>query len=580
MCRRLDGMPLAIELAASRVSVLSVAQIAERLNRRFRLLATESRTAAPRQRTLRATMDWSYGLLPASERTLFRRLSVFSGGFTLRAAEEVCSGEGIEEDEVLDLLSRLVDKSLVSVEQGGQEARYRLLETIRHYGWEILSEPGENPELGEATKIRRRHADFFLKLAQTAEQVIMVPGQEAWVERLEQEHGNLRAALRWLREEQDEQGLSLAGALGRFWWFRGYFSEGRSQLAELLEVVRTPRSAARAKALHTLGVLIYRSADYSGRDQVLARSCLEESVDIYRELGDGPLATAALSELGYLSAEAGDWETARPSLEESLRIARQLGDEHGIALTRSYLGIMSVLRGEHDPACAHLEESLEVLRRVGKLPEVKVCSFYRGLLACDEGDYATARALFAETVEDAPLLQLYRYAVPWVLQGYAKLAIGEGQPARALRLAGAANALHRALGQSVGPASKAYFRRGLEPAWRTLGKKEVEAAYKEGRAMTFDEALAYAIEGHPEEEGAEDLIATTQEVTRAEAGELSARELEVLTLVAEGLTDAQAAQKLYLSPRTVSHHLRSAYRKLGVSSRTAAARVATERGLI
>jgi tetratricopeptide (TPR) repeat protein len=205
---------------------------------------------------------------------------------------------------------------------------------------------------------------------------------------LEQEHDNLRAALGWLREEgKAEQGLRLAGALGRFWWFKGYFREGRSQLGELLELAgaASGRTAARAKALHNLGVLIYRSADYSTGDQQAARSCLEESVEDYRELGDAPRATAALMELGYLSAEAGDWQMARSSLEESLRLGRQWGDEHGIALTRSYLGIMAVLRGEHDSARAHLEESLGVLRRVGALPEVKVCSFLSGVARLRRG---------------------------------------------------------------------------------------------------------------------------------------------------------------------------------------------------
>ncbi|HEX2109715.1 MAG TPA: helix-turn-helix transcriptional regulator, partial [Rubrobacteraceae bacterium] len=257
----------------------------------------------------------------------------------------------------------------------------------------------------------------------------------------------------------------------------------------------------------------------------------------------------------------------------------QSGDEHAIALTRSYLGIMAVLRGEHDSARAHLEESLGVLRRLGELPEVKVCAFYRGLLACDEGDYTTARAWLAEQVEDAPLLQLYRYAVPWVLQGYAQLAAGEEHYARAVRLAGAAAALHQTLGQSVGLACKAYFRRRLEPAWQALGKQEGRLAFEEGQAMTFEEALTYALQDPPLK-GAQDTRGVTQEAIEANATGLSARELEVLKLVAEGLTDSQVAQRLYLSPRTVGHHLRRAYRKLGVSSRTAALREASGRGLI
>ena len=196
-------------------------------------------------------------------------------------------------------------------------------------------------------------------------------------------------------------------------------------------------------------------------------------------------------------------------------LGRQSGDEHGIALTRSYLGIMAVLKGEHDSARVHLDESLGVLRRLGELPEVKVCSFYRGLLACDEGDYATARARFAETVEDAPLLQTYRYAVPWVLQGYAQLATGEGHPERAVRLAGAADALHQAHGQSVGPASKAYFRRGMEPAWRTLGDQEGKAAFEEGQAMTFEVALAYALQAPPPQRRAEDTSSWSGRSLRA-----------------------------------------------------------------
>jgi non-specific serine/threonine protein kinase len=578
VCRKLDGMPLAIELAAARVRVLSVAQISERLERCFRLLRTDNRTALPRQRTLRATIDWSYGLLSEEEQALFRRLSVFSGGFTLGAAEEVRAEEDTDLYEILDLLSQLVDKSLVLVtEQVGEEARYRLLETVRQYGWEKLSESGE------AAEARERHAVFFLDLAERVEPAIMGPGQETWVERLEQEHDNLRAALGWLRDEGEaERGLRLAGALGRFWWFRGYFSEGRAQLGKFLELAGTAsqRTVARSKALHTLGVLIYRSADYSAGDQEVARSFLEESVEIYRELGDEPRATAVLRELGYLSAEAGDWETARYSLEESFRLGQQSGDEHGIALTRSYLGIMAVLRGERDSARAHLEESLRVLRKLGELPEVKVCSFYRGLLACDEGDYATAHVRFAETVEDAPLLQIYRYAVPWVLQGYAQLATREGQHARALRLAGAAAALHQSLGQSVGPASKAYFRRNQEPAWKALGKQEGKAAFDEGQAMTFEEALAYALEAATLQRGAEDTSGVSQETIEANPTVLSVRELEVLKLVAEGLSDSQVAQRLYLSPRTVGHHLRRIYRKLGVNSRTAALREAAGRGLI
>ncbi|MGH3090644.1 MAG: ATP-binding protein, partial [Rubrobacteraceae bacterium] len=220
LCHRLDGIPLAIELAAARTRVLSAEQIDARLDDCFRLLTTGSRTALPRQRTLQATMDWSHDLLDRDERTVFRRLSVFAGGFTLEAAEKVCAGDGIEEEDALDLLARLVDQSLGVFRGEGGEARYRLLETIRQYGGEKLRESGE------ARATRRRHADFFHSLAEEAKPKLVGTEQASWLERLETEHDNLRATLGWLEEEGEaERGLRLATALLRFWWFRGHLAE-------------------------------------------------------------------------------------------------------------------------------------------------------------------------------------------------------------------------------------------------------------------------------------------------------------------------------------------------------------------
>jgi predicted ATPase len=250
LCERLDGMPLAIELAASRTKMLSPRQILARLDDRFRLVSGGPRTAAPRHRTLRATMDWSHDLLEHSEKILFRRLSVFSGGWTLEAAETVCAGEGAERDDVLDLLARLVDKSLVVARESGGEARYRMLETIRQYGWEKLEASGEESE------VRRRHADFHLTLAEEAEPAMVGPEQHVWVERLEREHDNIRAALGCLGEEREaERGLRLSAALLRFWWFRGHLAEGRERLEGMLDLPEASlaRDEARAKALHVLG---------------------------------------------------------------------------------------------------------------------------------------------------------------------------------------------------------------------------------------------------------------------------------------------------------------------------------------
>jgi predicted ATPase/two-component SAPR family response regulator len=509
LCRRLEGMPLAIELAASRVKVLSVEQIAERLDDCFRLLRGGSRVALPRHRTLRATIDWSHGLLSEEEQALFRRLSVFAGGFSLEAAEAVCGGEGIEKDEVLDLLSQLVDKSLVLMaEEDSGETRYRLLEMVRQYGKEKLDESGE------AQAIRGRHASFFLRLTEEAEPAILGPGQVAWLERLEREHDDLRAGLGWLRQEGAvERGLRLGGALGHFWFLRGYYTEGRAWLEAFLEFPEAfGRTAARAKALYALGMLIYRSADYSAGDQDVAHSRLEEGLKIYRELGDGPRTAAVLRELGHLGARVGDWEAARSALEESLILERRSGNEHGIAVTRNLLGHLALLRGEYEPARAHLEESLGILRRLGDKFYLNTCSYFLGLLACEQGEYAEARDRFAEVVLEGDPFRWYRYTGPFVLQAYARLAAGEGHPKRALRLAGAADALRQTIGTSLGPTFQAYFRRGLEPAWKALSGEGGKVAWEEGRAMTLEEAVECVVDeaaASHEEDAYPSIIAKT-----------------------------------------------------------------------
>jgi non-specific serine/threonine protein kinase len=311
------------------------------------------------------------------------------------------------------------------------------------------------------------------------------PQQDAWMERLESEHDNSRTALGWFGEcGEAERGLRLAGTLGRFWWFRGYFTEGRAWLEEFLELAEASgKTAERAKALHALGVLIHRSADYSAGDQELARSRLEESIEIYRELGDVPRTAVVLWNLGRLSNEAGDLETARFSLEESVELERRSGNERGVAQARSSLGFTALLRGEHGSARAHLEESLRVLQRLGSTEDIIRCLLFLGHLACDQGDYAAARGWFADMTEDDVLVR-YRYAAPFALEAYARLVAGEGQAARALRLVGAADVLRQTIGNPLPPAFQAYLRRDLERAWRALGEEEGAAAWQEGQSPT------------------------------------------------------------------------------------------------
>ncbi len=563
VCRKLEGVPLAIELAAARTKVLTVEQIADRLGDSFGLLTEGSRTALPHQRTLRATVDWSHGLLSEGERDLFQRLSVFAGGFTLEAAEEVCSGRGIEQVEVLPLLSRLVDKSLVVTEVREEHVRYRLLEAIRQYGEEKLRESGG------ASSTRQRHAGYFLALAEEAEPEMSGPDQAACVERIQREHDNLRAALGWLEAAGDaERGLRLAAALLRFWWFRGHIAEGRARLEVLLDIPGKPvEDGVRARALYTLGVLTYRHADDAAGDWDTARSRLEEGLEIFRGLGDEAGTAATLQELGRVLAELGEWTRAHSLLDESLEIGRRLDDENAIAFSLFTLGRVYWLRDQRPSARALFDESFVVFRKLDDRFWINACLVFLGYIDCEEGDYASALSRFAEMNETVPVIR-FPWGATYMLDGYARLAAAQGQAARALRLGGATDMLRQIYGVSIGPRSEALFRRSLRPAWQALGEKEGMAAWEEGRSTSLEEAVALALEGPGTTPGSPSGTV------------LSVREVEVLSCVAGGLTDVQVAERLYLSRHTVGHHLSSVYRKLGVRGRTAAVHKAGEMGLI
>jgi predicted ATPase/DNA-binding SARP family transcriptional activator len=327
ICQRLDGIPLAIELAAARVKVLTVPQIAGRLDDCFKLLTAGSRTVGSRHQTLRAAIDWSYDLLSEPERVLFQRLAVFEGGFTLEAAETVCAGQGIESSEILELLSHLVDKSLVVVgtPQQGWEARYRLLETIRQYGRDKLLASAE------AGSMRQQHAAYYLTLAEQAWLKLQGPEQLAWLNRLEVEHDNLRAALSWSQVEAGETGLRLAGALGLFWYLHGYWSEGRGWLESMLtQTEGLGYTQARAKALLDAGTLAHYQGDY-GQAALL----LEESLTLHRTLPNTLAQANALYQLSQIEINRGNWEAAISLLEE----AQSLPAIDQLALVRVWYGL-------------------------------------------------------------------------------------------------------------------------------------------------------------------------------------------------------------------------------------------------
>lgn len=402
ICHRLDGIPLALELAVAWVKTLSPEQIAARLDDRFRLLTGGSRGALPRQKTLRATIDWSYALLPENERALLRRLSVFAGGWTLESVEEIAdcevdaadSGAGISRSaspiprlEVLGLLAQLVDKSLVAVEQeGGGNTRYRLLETIRHYSHDRLL------EADEAEWAQHRHLELCLRLAQEVAQHYPDPAQAA---RLEREHDNLRAALdTCVNTRNAEAGLHMAAALWRFWELRGHISEARQRLANVLALECAPEhAAARANVLEGAGLLASMQSEYE-----TGRCLLEESLALRREVGDRALIAASLMSLGQVARAEGNRASARALLEEGMAIYRELGDRAGIAASLVHLGRVAHEQDDYGTARCLYEQSLAIERQLGNQTGVALALNRLGLTVYGQGDYAAAHRLFAESL--------------------------------------------------------------------------------------------------------------------------------------------------------------------------------------
>lgn len=387
ICRALDGIPLAIELAAARVNVLSVAQIAQRLDDRFQLLRGGSRTALPRQQTLQATMDWSYDLLPPKERVLFQRLSVFAGGFALEAAEAICTGEDVDSGEALDLLTHLIDKSLVVVDQQGKAVRYRLLDTVKAYAHARLMESGE--ERGLQSRFRQ----WYLHLAERVEPMLS-GSDERWLDRLEAEHDNLRVALEgFLKNGEGEAALRLSAALFRFWHVRGYWTEGRRWLETALADSPGAPVGLRAKALSRAGSLAQSQGDY-GRAHTLS----EQSLAIQRELGDKHGILVSLNTLGNIAYHQGDYAAAREIHEESLAYGRDVGDKVGVATSLLNLAVVADHQGAYREAASLCSESLSIFRELGDKRGAAAALNLLGIIASDQGDYATAHQYYEESV--------------------------------------------------------------------------------------------------------------------------------------------------------------------------------------
>ena len=562
ICHRLDGIPLAIELAAFRTRVLSVEQISKRLAESFELLTGGSRTTMAHHMTLRATMDWSHALLSEKERRLFGRLSAFAGGCTLSAAEAICAEGLLGREEILDLLTQLVDKSLVLVlaERDG-EARYEMLETLRQYGREKLEGSGE------ARGVRARHAAWFLALAEEAEPHLRGRRQLEWLGRLETEHDNLRAAMRFLLGEGEiEASVRLAWALWFFWYVRGHQGEGYRYAREVLERRDGLPVLARARTLMVGAITSYGLEDLENNERLW-----EQSVGLFRRAGNDDLGLAdMLAGVGAAALQRGDAGRAGAAFEEALGLYRGAGSRWGAGAMLTQLGMIPFAADDHERAVRHFEEGLVLSREVGDrltghmaLCGLALSSRIRGERGRAALLYAEALALAAEAGDRADAAHC--------VEGLAGLIAEGGDPERAARLFGASEALLETAGAShYAPAQeRAIHEEAFEALRSGLGEETFEALRTAGRRMTPELAVEYALESPPERAS-----------RPAYPAGLSVREVEVLRLLTRGMTNARIAEELFISPNTVNRHLNSVYRKIGASSRAAATRFASEHNLL
>jgi predicted ATPase/class 3 adenylate cyclase len=517
VCARLDGIPLAIELAAARVKVLTPQKILPRLSDRLKLLAGGARDLPERQRTLRASLEWSHALLEEGEKMLFARLSVFAGGRTLEAIEAVCDAE----DDILEGVESLVDNSLLREEEGPEgEPRFVMLETVHEYAHEKLQKSAE------AEEVRRRHAEYFLALAEEAEPELRGPRQYEWVERLEAEHDNMRAAFSWSLEVGDiELGLRLAGALRRFWHIRGYFDEGRRRLEQALARDGQASASARAKALEAVGGLAHDQGDVAraksaaqeglelgaradiegGRvasfrrtlgitaeregDYERATELYEESLALYRDTEDTWSIAASLLSLGNAMVVRDEHERAKELYREALVLSREAGDPEQYATGLTNLGYEHLLEGDHEQATALNEEAARLYRDRGSRGGLVYALDNLAWAALVRGDHERARILHEETL--ALCRELGDKLIGAEnLEGLACAAAARGEAERSARLFGAA----ATLGYQQAPAERALREPYLAEARSLLEEAAWKAAWSEGQAMTFEEAVSYALE--------------------------------------------------------------------------------------
>jgi predicted ATPase/class 3 adenylate cyclase/DNA-binding CsgD family transcriptional regulator len=617
ICVQLDGIPLALELAAARLGSLSAAEINDRLDQRFRLLTTGNRAARPRHQTLRALIDWSYDLLDPDERIVFERLSVFAGGWTLDAAEAVVHGGDVADWQVLDLLAALVGKSLVQAEIIGGSTRYRLLETVRHYAAERLAQrAGADPH-----DVRVAHRDYYLSLVETGATRLRGPEEVRWLDRIEAEFDNIRAAVAFGIADPDGAGpgLRLAAGLKWFCFMRGHSGEVIEALGTLLARPdagqptreRARGLAARCHLLNNFGpspaipamakeaVAIGRSLGddyvagdglcalcwytYLSGDLPAALALVEEAVPLARSSGSPHLLTTALSHRAAFKGEAGDLAAAAPDHQEVLALARATGDNYVHALTLMNLGVDQITAGNLRAGAIYLRDSLRVADAHGYQHLASVVSANLGFVHLMEGETASARRLFIRVL-DQMRASGERTFVHVAVLGLALAASADGDPAVAATLNGAADHLYEQSGQAYDALDLKLRATGHARLTSLLGEAAFEAAGQVGRTLSETEAIALALStAQPDQQPAPGpgpaAAAPAAPAASPVTGPLSAREREIMALLAGGASNAKIAQTLFVTANTVRTHLDRIRDKTGARNRAELTRYALQAGI-
>jgi predicted ATPase/class 3 adenylate cyclase/DNA-binding CsgD family transcriptional regulator len=614
ICVRLDGIPLALELAAARLGSLSASEINARLDQRFRLLTTGNRTARPRHQTLRALIDWSYDLLSPEERIVLERLSVFAGGWSLEAAEAVVHGGDVADWQVLDLLAALVGKSLVQADVILGSTRYRLLETVRHYAAERLAQrPGSDPH-----DVRVAHRDYYRSLVETGATRLRGPEEVRWLDRIEAEFDNIRAALAFSIADPGEAGpgLRLAAGLKWFCYMRGHSGEIIEALGALLARpdVRGPTRdraralAARCHLLNNFGpspaipamaeeaVAIGRGLgdDYVAGDALCALcwftfmsgdlaaalALVEEAVALARSSGDPRLLTTALSHRATFNGESGDLAAAAVDQQELLALARTAGDNYVLALTLMNLGVDQITAGELRAGATYLQESLRVADAHGYQHVAAAVTANLGYVHLLEEDTASARRPFISVLDRARAtgeMTLVHVAV----LGLALVASADGDPAVAATLYGAADRLYEQAGQAYDALDLKLRAAGHARLLDRLGPAAFEAACQCGRALSQADAVALALSTAQPDPGPAPAVTAPDASGGPDvpAGPLSARERQIMALLAGGASNARIAETLFVTPNTVRTHLDRIRDKTGARNRAELTRYALQAGI-